>query len=166
MRKPSKKTWRSVIVLGWAAMLASASFYAWAQEEIAPMEQPDNGWPRKTTTDGVTVTTYQPQMETWDKNRLTARAAVSFENPATPTPVFGVAWLEARTEVDKENRMVTLDEVKITKVNFPSQPDKAAAYQAILEKTLPTESKTIALDRLQANLAVTQAEAATKKLPL
>jgi hypothetical protein len=35
------------------------------------------------------------------------------------TPKYGVLWFTARTEVDKVNRQVTLDNFQITKVKFP-----------------------------------------------
>jgi len=56
--------------------------------------------------------------------------------------------------------------MKVAKVSFPSKPEKAADYQAALAKALPTKTKTVSLDRLQASLAVTKAESANKKLPL
>lgn len=135
-----------------------------ADSSNAPPE--GDAWPRQATIDGMGATVYQPQVESWAHNLLTARAAVSLQDKAAPTPIFGVVWLTARTEVDKETHQVTLEDIKVSKVNFPSKPDKTAEFQAMLTKALPTHTKTVSLDRLQASLAVNQAESATKKLPL
>jgi hypothetical protein len=63
-----------------------------------------------------------------------------------------VVWFQARTEVDKVNRLVTLDQAKITKVKFPVAQDKEAELTALLEKKLPGATKTISLDRLETEL--------------
>jgi hypothetical protein len=47
---------------------------------------------------------------------------------------------------------VTLDQAKVTKVKFPSVPDKEAELTALLEKKLPGATKTISLDRLETEL--------------
>ena len=41
------------------------------------------------------------------------------------------------TEVDKLNRTVTLDQVQLTKVNFPAEPGKNAELTKLLETKLP-----------------------------
>lgn len=124
---------------------------------------PADLWPRKFTQDGLTLTVYQPQLEKWEHNRLAARAAVSVENQASPQAVFGVAHLSARTEVDKEHRLVTLADLAVTGADFPSATDRAPTYLAALRKSMPTSARTISLDRLEANLAVTQAETKTAR---
>jgi len=129
-------------------------------------QQADAPWPRKTVGDNETITIYQPQVESWDKNLLTARAAVAVTTKASPQQVFGVVWFTARTDVDREDSLVTLDDFKITKTNFPSLPDKGQGFLAPLQSQLPAGSKTVSLVRLEANLAVTQAESRVQKLPL
>src|SRR5207247_1381919 len=87
---------------------------------------PADVWPRKFTQDGLTLTVYQPQLEKWDRNRLEARAAVSVESQASQQATFGVAHLAARTEVDKEHRLVTLEDVAVVGADFPSAGTRAA----------------------------------------
>ncbi len=129
----------------------------------ADVPPPADVWPRKVEEDGLTITLYQPQLEHWDGNRLDARAAVSIETKASPQPNFGVARLTARTEVDKERRLVTLDNVAVVGAEFPAAGNRAADFAAALRKAMPAGSRTIALSRLEANLAVTQAETKTAK---
>ncbi len=169
MRGSRSALFRFLFMVAWLVTLASASLRAGAQDTpplAAAATVPSDAWPRQAKVDGTGLTVYQPQVESWTNNQLTARAAVALQAQASSTPIFGVVWLAARTEVDKERHLVSLEDIKVSKVSFPSQPDKAAAYQALLAKALPTHSKTVSLDRLQASLAVSQAESATKKLPL
>src|SRR5262249_42071423 len=79
---------------------------------------------------------------------------------------YGVVWLGARTDVDREKRLVALDDIQILKANFPAHPERADDYLAILKSLVPTGTRTVALDRLMANLAIAQAEAGVKKVPL
>jgi uncharacterized protein (TIGR03000 family) len=132
----------------------------------AGAQPPDAPFPRKIEGDGETLTIYQPQVESWEKNLMTARAAVAVTTKASPQQTFGVVWFTARTDVDREDAIVTLDDFKITKVNFPSAPDNGDAFMAALKAQLPTGSKTVSLVRLQASLAVTKAESRVQKLPL
>ncbi len=84
---------------------------------------------------------------------------MSVETVASPQQHYGVVWFSAQTQVDRENRLVALDQVKIARVNFPSAPEKAGEYAATLSGNLPRAVVTVSLDRVQANLAITQAEA-------
>ena len=118
----------------------------------------DNGWPRTMSSGTDQITIYQPQIESWDQNVLAARAAVSVQSGASSQPVYGVVWFSARTEVDKENRVVTLQDVQLTRTNFPSEPDRAGQYSDTIRQQISDGIRTIALDRLQASLAVTRAE--------
>jgi hypothetical protein len=54
--------------------------------------------------------------------------------------------------VDKVNRLVTLDQAKVTKVKFPVAQDREIELVALLEKKLPGATKTISLDRLETAL--------------
>jgi hypothetical protein len=89
-----------------------------------------------------------------------AYAALSVVNKNNKTPKYGVLWFTARTEVDKVNRQVTLDNFQITKVKFPTLKSKEAEYQAFLQAKLPGKSRIIALDRLEAALAASDSELA------
>ncbi|HSF05926.1 MAG TPA: DUF3300 domain-containing protein [Methylomirabilota bacterium] len=120
--------------------------------------QGDRAWPRQFAGDGHVVTVYQPQIEKWEGNTIEARAAVSVETVASPQQHFGVVWFAAQTQVDRENRLVALDQVKVARVNFPNAPEKASEYTATMIRNLPRAVVTVSLDRLQASLAIAQAE--------
>jgi uncharacterized protein (TIGR03000 family) len=132
-----------------------------AQPDEAPG---DAGWPRKFDSDGNTVTIYQPQVEKWEKNRLEARAAVSIETKASPQPRYGVLQISARTEVDKEARMVTLDNFRIVKIDFPAAADRSDDYAAMVRNVIPENTTLhVSLDRLEGDLAVSRAETRPRK---
>jgi len=118
----------------------------------------DDGWPRTVAANGVRIIMHQPQVESWENNRLRSRSAVAVETSASGVPVFGVVTLSARTNVDRENRLVMLDDIRVDDARFPSNPDRADEYAALIRKNMPTTGVYVALDRLTASLAVTRAE--------
>ena len=114
-------------------------------------------WPRRLTSGEHTFSIFQPQYERWDQGRLTGRAAVVVENPVSPEPQYGVIRFTARTEVDKETRLVTLEDLTIAKADFPTAPEGGGVYLAALRQALSAQPLRIALDRLQAEPEVERA---------
>jgi hypothetical protein len=153
-----------LILLG--AVAAALAPVAARAASDSPTARTDPGWPQTFTKGDAKVTVHQPQVEKWEKNRLTARAAVAVETKAAPEPDYGVIWITARTEVDRESRVVTLEDFAVPKVNFPAAAAKRTDFPAIVRSILPTEPRPVSLDRLEANLATTRAEAQGQKLPL
>lgn len=117
----------------------------------------DRGWPRTFASGATLFSVYQPQIERWKDNRFEARAAVAVTTGQSKQPAYGVIWFAARTEIDKLNRLVTMTDFVITKASFPTNPDRAAAYQRALQTQAPKAGQVIALDRLLAELAIMQA---------
>jgi hypothetical protein len=115
-------------------------------------EPSDSGWPRTFTSGPDTFTIYQPQVDKWGENLVDLYCAVELKAANETATKYGVVWIQARTEVDKVNRLVTLDQAKITQVKFPVAPDKEPALTVLLEKKLPGATRTISLDRLEAAL--------------
>jgi len=117
----------------------------------------DKGWPRIFASGTTSFSVYQPQIEQWKDNKFEARAAVAVTTGQSKQPVYGVVWFTARTEIDKVNRMVTMRDFVVRKVNFPTSPDKATAYQNALQAKVLKVGEVIALDRLLADMAISQA---------
>src|SRR5437773_5854681 len=120
---------------------------------------------------------FQPQLEAWQGEELRAYAALSVakkdnvdtakENAQKNPSKYGVVWFTARTEVDKVNRQVTLNNFQITAVKFPTMQNREAEYKAFLQTKLPAKSKVIALDRLETDLEASDAaQAAIKGVPV
>src|SRR5262247_876493 len=115
-------------------------------------------WPREINANGTTVVVYEPQIDRWQNNRLEARAAVSLQPAGAPQLSYGVIWITARTEVDKERGLVDLEEIAIPKVNFPGTPPAAQErYLRAARTHLPAGVRTISLEQFEANLAAAQA---------
>src|SRR5215469_4748392 len=129
----------------------------------AAPSSPNEPWPRQTTYQGATISIFQPQLESWTGNQIAARAAVRVKSASSTD--YGVIWLSARTEVDKVNRTVTLLDVKITKQSFPTLPNNGTTYTTAFLKGLPP-TKTVPLDLLESDLAITNAAARQKTYPL
>jgi hypothetical protein len=112
----------------------------------------ESGWPRTFTSGADTFTIYQPQVDKWDGDLIDLYSAVELKTGEGNAAKYGVVWFQARTEVDKINRLVTLDQAQLTKVKFPVAQDKEQELTALLEKKLPGATRTISLDRLEAAL--------------
>jgi hypothetical protein len=80
----------------------------------------DIGWPREMTQNGAHIIYYQPQIDQWtDYRTLDARMAISV-TPAGGKATLGVVSMQARTDVDKDNRNVVISNIKLLDTRFPS----------------------------------------------
>ena len=122
-------------------------------------------WPRSVNYQGATLNIFQPQLDSWTGYILEAYAAVTVLTPGKQDKDYGVIWFTARTEVDKVNRVVTLEDFKITKQKFPTLPDNGAAYVYGLQVDL-TWRQTVPLDELETAVAVAGAAAQQKTYTL
>lgn len=103
---------------------------------VAP-PAPGDPWPRTITYQGATISIFQPQPESWTGNLLKAYAAVRVQTPGKKDVDYGVIWFAARTEVDKVNRLVTLEDVSISKQSFPTLANNGSAYAGAFLQDLP-----------------------------
>ncbi|MEI6085605.1 MAG: carbohydrate-binding family V/XII [Verrucomicrobiota bacterium] len=120
------------------------------------------GWPRTFVDGGYEYCVYQPQIASWPGNQLTGRFAMATRLAGTKAETYGVVFFTARTEIDKVNRLVTLEDFQVTNTKFPTQPDMVAQYQIAIQNQLPVVAKTIPLDHLEAVFAASQSIAAAK----
>ena len=134
----------------WAQNLSNAPS---AQKATVKKEHASEAsWPRTMTSGPDTFVIYQPQVDKWEGNHVDLYSAVELKTGKEGAPKYGVIWFNARTEVDKINRLVTLDQVQLTKVQFPAAHEKESELTALIQKKLPGATKTISLDRMQAAL--------------
>lgn len=115
-------------------------------------------WPMyATASDGSQVTIFQPQLEDFQGNLITAHAAVAVMPSGAQQAIFGAIWLQTRVAIDRVNRTVQVLDVNVTKVLFPSntpvaeQPLDAAVKQAIMAQSI-----TLSLDHLLASVEALQ----------
>src|SRR5262245_22136713 len=85
----------------------------------------DAGWPRRVQDGDLTLTVYQPQVESWDELTLKLRAAVSVERAGARAPMWGTVYVKARTQVDKPAGLVRLEDLQVTGATFPGAPAEA-----------------------------------------
>jgi hypothetical protein len=141
-------------------LLAAAGCLAQTAQEA------DEGWPVTVTGAGRQMEIYQPQVDSWHGNELKARSAVTLTMDASQTPVYGIVNLTAKTMVDKETRVVTLAKLRIDGGTFPSAAGSEGDLLKAVRDTLDQWPHTLSLDRLQAGLAISQAESSTDSVPL
>jgi len=134
------------------------ALYALAVAIPAGAQQTDIGWPRTVQSDHERIQIYQPQIDQWADGKLAGRAAIVVTTGTTGQGVYGVVWISARTALDTDKRMVTLYDVDVTRASFPSAAAQEPAYIKNVTEALTHWNMTIALDRLLADLAITQTE--------
>jgi hypothetical protein len=135
---------------------SSTSAAATKPSSAAPTKvSPPGGdpWPRKFAYQGAKISVYQPELSDWTGNRLDAYSAVLIRTGTDKTD-FGAIWYTARAEVDKVNRVVTLEDFQLTRQKFPTIADNGAAYSGAFSKDM-TWTQVVPLDQLQSSLAVT-----------
>jgi hypothetical protein len=147
--------------LPYAALLALALS---AVTPAAPLAQPlpppaaqipAGAWPRQVNLSHAAALIYQPQVTRWEDNRIAFRCALAIKANDASAEAFGVVFATATTHVDKVGRTVALDNLTVTKSDFPSLPDRGAAYAAELQAAFGAGVRTVALDRLKMSLAAT-----------
>jgi hypothetical protein len=117
----------------------------------------DGGWPRQFEKEKGTVVLYQPQPESLKDIELKGRMAVSVTKKGSDAPIFGAVWFTAKLDIDRDDRIVEIDEVKVDRVRFPnSTPEQEKGLSEFLEDEIPDLDLEISLDRLLA--AIDQAQ--------
>ena len=146
----------SLIASSPGGVVAQSSTNASVTSEVDP-------WPRQVASPGgATMKVYQPQLDSWTGNILSAYTAVAIRAQGSSDTTYGVIWFTAHTEVDKVNRMVTLYDFNLTKYKFPSLANNGSQYAQDLKADL-SWSQAIPLDMLETSLATTAAADQQKK---
>ncbi len=122
----------------------------------------DGGWPRLIVApSGASIILYQPQLMSWkDQRYLTAMAAVSYLPKGASKPDLGTVRFESPTSTSVEDRMVNVQKVTLTSMNFPSL-EKSETQEVLgeIQKSLPKENVLVALDRILAMADTSQISA-------
>ena len=156
---------RTLAILAAAALATGAA----AQQQDAPPQAPpaqtQARWPRAIELQQGTLTIYQPQVEKFEGVTLSGRCAVSWQpKDAQAAPVFGVFWFDARVLVDKDQRLMDVEQLTVKKVRFPNvTPEKEKQVAGILEAEVPKWDVHASLDEVQASIAVSQRERQSEK---
>jgi hypothetical protein len=132
-----------------AVLIATIAFGARA----APPPPSGDTWPHPLQLSDASILVYQPQVKSWDDNRLSFRCAIGIKPTGVETETYGVIFATARTRVNKVSRTVKLEDLKITSAKFPTLPNNGKAYTREIEKQIAANADQISLDRLEASLA-------------
>ena len=143
----------------WIRCLALTAFVLLVGAAHAQPIPPDS-WPRDISISNAAVLMYQPQVSQWQGNRIELRAAMAIKPKGAKEETFGVAFVSARTQVDKVARSVVFEDLELTKLSFPTLPDAGAAYAAELRQRLASDLRSMSLDRLESSLALAGVEPA------
>src|SRR5512135_771220 len=140
------------------ALLASLAAVALPGRALAQGAVSD--WLREfRTPKGNTIVMYEPQAETFQGDRVTGRAAVSFTKQGAAAPKFGVVFFSARVSVDRDAREVSVLDMKVSRVRFPgTTPENEKKFTDNLEAEVPKWDLVFAYDRLLENVKVAARE--------
>jgi hypothetical protein len=125
--------------------------------DTSPADKPSR-WPlHAQTSDGSDVTIFQPQMDDFQGDTLTAHAAVAVSAQGATQPVYGAIWLQSRVSTDRVARTVHILDVQVVQSRFPdanavSTPALATAVQQVIQ----SQDITLSLDQLLAMLETIQ----------
>ncbi len=141
---------KALSVLGVLALLA------FAQESAYTSEVPV--WPKDISISGSRLVAYQPQVDRWqDYSKIEARLVVKITPKGDSKFVLGALWLEADTHADLETRAVSIEDVRITRANFPGLDQRTSDKMVrLVEDFFSKKFPDVSLDRILANIKRTQ----------
>jgi hypothetical protein len=117
---------------------------------LAVSQSSDSGWPRKFAVGTNSVAVYQPQIEEWFGNSLSARAAIAITENQSRQPLYGVLWFSARAETLIANAIpqtatITRSAATLT-VNYDSSPQFKSINNTTLRYAVNTSTPVIRID--------------------
>jgi hypothetical protein len=116
-------------------------------------------WPQAIDAEEGTIVVYQPQVESFERDTITGRAAMALEIKGHDEPIFGALWFTARLDTDYERDLALAREVRVTRVRWPdSKSDDEQRFTEIVEAAVPPAGLPLSLERLSASLAAAERE--------
>ena len=113
-------------------------------------------WPREIPAKNATVVVYQPQPDSLRGNKIYARAAMAIEQPGKE-PIFGVFWMVAEIETDRDSRIAEITGLTVIEVRWPdATADDQKRFRTLVEQEIPKWDMPISMEQLNASLAATE----------
>ena len=136
-----------------AALLGTLALCGIALGATTISEQDDPGWPRVFTNGKQHLTVHQPQVDYWNGyTNLHFRCAIAVKTNSAAREKFGVAEIDAATQVDDGTRVVTVVPVK-REFRFQHTAEaEAAVLRTTVDQLHPPRPITVSLDRVLAYL--------------
>jgi hypothetical protein len=117
------------------------------------ISQAQQTWPKSINGfDGSVLKLYEWQPESFSNNELKVRAAISVLENGKTDPVFGVAWLQARTRTNGDQ--VEVESVHVNSIKLPGDidDDKLENFRTLIEKSADNWNISIPLANLQSSV--------------
>ena len=110
------------------------------------------GWPRDLKFDKGVITIYQPQIESFEENKIEARAAIAVKIE-DKSPVFGAMRFNSRAMTDLDEHLVTFDNIIVESLKFPEgDEEQVERLRAGMTNKLDELSLTMSLERFTASI--------------
>ena len=120
---------------------------------VAPAVADNHEWPRQIDGRDTTIIVYQPQLESFENDILSARAAVSVQRVTDSEPIFGAVWFEAQAETDRETRNVSLRNVRVIQSKFPdADKEQEQKFNQLFNREASGWNLDMSLDQMLAML--------------
>lgn len=114
------------------------------------------GWPRTLTApDGMQVTFYQPQVDSWEYYAvLDYHMAIELQFPGASSSIPGTLRMTGQTSTDVGKQTVALYDQTIVSTTFPGT-DAATAqrYQQVVQSVIPATTMNLTLPQVQAYMS-------------
>ena len=118
-------------------------------------------WPRDLDIESGILTTYQPQVDKLEGDVLFFRTAVAYKDDDGAEPVFGAAWFESRVVIDRDLRLVHMEDLKVADMRFPEGSEHVQGeLEAFIAKGLPGWNVDFSLDALLTSLEASEEQIA------
>ncbi len=137
-----------IILVFMAALIPFLSTTSLAQDQ----------WPEEFSIQEGKILVYQPQLESYKGDKITGRAAISFQKKDEKEPVFGVFWFSARALTDRDTRMVQFADTRVDRIRFPQSTSEQEnrMTEVLMQESDKWMPAGMALDRLLALTATVE----------
>jgi len=116
-------------------------------------------WPRTLPLEQGFITIYAPQVDAFDRSRISFRAALAYRETADSEPVFGAGWFESPVKVDRSGQAILATDLDVTETRFPAGTDDVeAALASALARESSSGSFEFSMAEVEASLEATAAE--------
>jgi hypothetical protein len=115
-------------------------------------------WPEEFSIQEGKILVYQPQLESYKGDKITGRAAISFQKKDEKEPAFGVFWFSARALTDRDARMVQFADTRVDRIRFPQSTSgqENRMTEVLIQESDKWMPAGMALDRLLALTATVE----------
>ncbi len=125
----------------------------------AAAQAPATDWPRDVQGPQGTITLFKPQIDDFNNDHLSARAAVSVTPTDGSGQIFGALWLDCRVRTDQPGGTVMVENATVREIKFPNGTNpQTAAVRSTLESEIPRLNLTFPLDEIRQEVKTARQE--------